>query len=238
MTVDVLAIGAHPDDVELGVGGILLKVAAQGGSFAILDLTRGEQASRGTAEERLVESAKAAAILGAATRQNAGLPDGGLENTREQQRAIIPFIRQFRPKIILAHMPTDRHPDHRVAHELTRDANFFSGLTSIVSDTAAYRAPHVYYFHPYYQDAVTPSIVIDVSDVFERKLEALRAHQSQFFNPHYEGPPTYISSAEFWDAIRHRAAYWGHRIGAAFGEPLYTDGPLGLAALPGLGYAL
>jgi bacillithiol biosynthesis deacetylase BshB1 len=237
MTVDVLAIGAHPDDVELGVGGILLKVAAQGRSFAILDLTRGEQSSRGTPEERLVESAKAAAILGAATRQNAGLPDGGLENTREQRRAIIPYIRQFRPTIILAHMGTDRHPDHCVAHALTRDANFYSGLASIVSDTAAHRAPRMYYFHPYYQDPAPPPIVIDVSDVFERKLEALRAHQSQFFNPDYDGAPTYVSSAEFWDAIHDRAAYWGHRIGAAFGEPLYTDGPLGLTALPGLGAA-
>ncbi len=230
MTVDVLAVGAHPDDVELGVGGLIHKLTQRGHSVAILDLTRGEMSSRGTVEERAKEAAAAAKILGLAERCNAGLPDGGVANTHEQQLEVIPFVRRFRPKVLLATMDHDRHPDHRAAHHLVRDAAYFSGLSRIVTGEPPYRPPATYYFHPY-QEHDMPGMIVDISDHFEVKLEALRAHASQFFNPAYDGPATHISSQAFWDSIRTRAAYWGSRIGVEYGEALYTDGPAGIDIL-------
>lgn len=234
MSVDVLAIGAHPDDVDLGVGGTLLLLADQGYSVSILDLTQGEAGSRGTAPERMKEADEAAEILHVEDRYNAELPDGGLSNTVEQQRKIIPFIRALRPAIILCHRNSDRHPDHRAAYDLVRDANFFAGVSSIVTDEGPYRAPYCYSYNPYFDDDTPPTMVMDISDYFEEKLSALEAYRSQLFNPGYEGPDTMVSSEEFWEAIRTRAAYWGNRIDVDYGEPLYADGPLPLTLLPGL----
>ena len=234
MSVDVLAIGAHPDDVELGVGGTLLLMADQGYGVCILDLTRGEAGSRGTVKERMKEADKAAGLLDGEDRYNAELPDGGIANTTEQQRKLIPFIRALRPTVILCHRGSDRHPDHRAACDLVRDANFFSGLVSIVTDEGPYRAPYLYRYNPYFDDDAQPDIVMDVSEVFEEKLKALEAYRSQLFNPRYKGPETFVSSEEFLEAIRTRAAYWGNRIGVAYGEPLYADAPLPLMTLPGL----
>jgi len=234
MSVDVLAIGADPDDVELGVGGTLLLMADQEYSVCILDLTQGEAGSRGTVKERMKEADKAAGLLDVEDRYNAELPDGGLANTTEQQRKLIPFIRALRPTVILCHRGNDRHPDHRVACDLVRDANFFAGLASIETDEGPYRAPYLYHYNPYFDDDAQPDIVMDVSEVFDDKLEALKAYKSQLFNAGYEGPETLVSSSEFWDAIRTRASYWGDRVGVDYGEPLYSDEPLALMTLPGL----
>ena len=233
MIVDVLAVGAHPDDVELGVGGLILKWAQHGYAVGILDLTRGEMATRGTIEERANEAAEAARILGVVQRENADLPDGAVANTHDQQLRVIPFIRAFRPKIVLATMTPDRHPDHAAAHDLVRDAAYFSGLARIETGHEPYRPPTYYYYHPYTEHTIPPMIV-DVSEEFESKLQALRAHASQFHNPDYGGKPTYISSPGFWESIRTRAAYWGNRINAAYGETLYTGGPLCIGLPPGL----
>ena len=232
-SVDVLAIGAHPDDVEIGIGGLVHKMTSQGISVAMLDLTRGEMGSRGTPEERTIEGKNAAKILGARERLCADLPDGALRNTTEQQRVIIPFIRHYRPKMILAPMTPDRHPDHAVAHDLVRDANYFSGLAKIETDQERYRCPKVYYFHPYYEED-TPTFIIDISDHIEAKVEALKAHASQFHNPDYEGEKTLISSKAFWDSILTRADYWGSRIQCPQAETLYSDGPAEIALPPGL----
>jgi len=233
VTVDVLAVGAHPDDIELGVGGLIHKLTHRGVRVAALDLTRGEMSTRGAVEERAAEAARAAEILGVARRENAGLPDGALANTRDQQLRVISFLRRFRPRIVLATMEGDRHPDHRAAHALVRDASYFSGLVRIETDAPAYRPPIIYYYHPYYEDQ-QPPFIIDISDHFDAKLEALRAHESQFHNPGYAGQPTFISSEGFWESIRTRAAYWGSRINAVYGEPLYAPGPVGLDLPPGL----
>ncbi len=232
--VDVLAIGAHPDDVELGCGGLLAMLARQGRRVVALDLTRGEMGSRGNADERTREAGEAARILGIAGRDNAGLPDGGLANTTEQQRVIIPFIRKYRPAVILTLMAPDRHPDHAAAHALGRDANYYSGLQRIETDQEPWRAPRIYYFHPYTEFAGAPPCVADISDTFDVKIEALKAYASQFHNPDYPGPATFIASKEFWDGIETRARFWGARIGALYGEPLYADGPIPLKTLPGL----
>ena len=234
MSLDVLAIGAHPDDVDLGVGGTLLLLADQGYSVRILDLTRGEAASRGTEAERMQEADEAAELLEVDDRYNAELPDGQLENSTEQQRRVIPFIRALKPTVILCHRKSDRHPDHRIASDLVRDANFFAGVTSIATDEEPYRAPYVYYYNPYFDDDAAPDMVVDVSAYFEDKIKALESYRSQLFNPGYDGPDTLVSSEAFWDAIETRAAYWGSRIGVEYGEPLYTDGPLPVTILPGL----
>jgi bacillithiol biosynthesis deacetylase BshB1 len=233
LNVDVLAIGAHPDDVELGIGGLLHKLTRRGYTVAVLDLTRGEMGTRGSAEERGMEAAESARILGVAHRENAELPDGGLSNTAEQQRKIIPFIRKFQPTIILGNMEPDRHPDHAAAHALIRDANFYSGLERIETGQARHRAPLAYYYHPYYE-AQNPAFIVDISEDFEAKTAALRAYASQFYNPDYRGSSTLIASKAFWDRIETRAAYWGGRIGVAYGEPLYSLEPVKLDLPPGL----
>ncbi len=233
MTVDVLAVGAHPDDVELGIGGTLHKLVQQGLCVGILDLTQGEMGTRGTVEERLAEATEAATVLGVARRENAQLPDAGLHNTPDQQRVVIEHLRSFRPRVLFAPMAPDRHPDHEAAHHLVRDANFFSGLARIEGTREPHRTPQVYFYHPYFEAAM-PQLIVDISAHFEVKQAALRAHASQFFNPAYTGPSTFIASESFWQTIQTRAAYWGSRINAAYGEALYCTQPLGVALPPGL----
>lgn len=232
MTVDILAVGAHPDDVELGVGGLVRKLARRGLRVGILDLSRGELSSRGTVEERVDESRRAAEILGVERRVCAGLPDGEICNTQEQQRRVIPFLRELRPRVLVAPMRGDRHPDHAAAHALVRDANYFSGLGRI-DGLEPYRAPRVYFYHPYFEEAM-PAFIVDITDDFDAKMESLRAHASQFFNPAYEGRQTFISTASFWDSIQVRAAYWGSRAGVRYGEALYADGPVLIDVPPGI----
>lgn len=234
MTVDILAVGAHPDDVELGAGGTICKLVKRDFTVAILDLTRGELGTRGTPSERATEASAAARILGATERENVGFPDGALANTRNQRQRVISFLRRLRPTLLLVPMAPDRHPDHMAAHDLVRDANYFAGLRRIETGQEPHRAPFIYYYYPYEGPAPQASFVVDVSDTFKTKLKALRAHESQFHNPSYKGEDTWISSKEFWDGISARAAVWGARIGAKFGEPFYSDGPIPVELLPGL----
>lgn len=230
---DVLAVGAHPDDVEVGVGGTVAKLVKQGQRVAILDLTEGELATRGSVEERRAEAQAAAALLGVAHRANAQLPDGGIANSEAMRGKLIFALRTLRPRALLCPMHTDRHPDHDAAHYLVRDANYLAGLARIDTGQGPHRAAHVFYYRVY-GEPTPPSAVIDVSDTFEAKLSALRAYRSQLFNPNYEGATTYVSSEAFWKSIATRAAYWGGRIGAVYGEPIYSDAPIGLSTLPGL----
>jgi len=232
MQVEVLCVGAHPDDVEVGIGGLVRKMTAAGRAVGILDLTRGEMGSRGSVEERRAEASDAARILGVSRRENAGLPDGALANTVEQQRVLVPILRSFHPKILIFPHLNDRHPDHASAHALVRDANYFAGLAKIEGGEP-HRAPHLYYYRVY-GDSEPPSMIVDISDEFDTKIEALRAYRSQFFNPEYAGEPTYVASEAFWDSIGHRARYWGSRIGAAYAETLYALEPIPVAFPPGL----
>lgn len=234
MNVDLLAVGAHPDDAELGVGGILRKAVQAGKQVAILDLSRGELGTRGTPELREEEARAAAAVLGVQYRENAGLPDGALANVPAQQQAVAGFIRTFRPRVLLAPMAPDRHPDHIAAHALVRDANFLAGLSKWQAPGEPYRAEHAYYYLAYHEPSVAPAFVVDVSAQFEDKLQALRAHASQFHNPAFAGKETMVSSEQFWEGIRVRAAYWGQRIGVQYGEPLHAEQTLGLTLPPGL----
>jgi len=233
MTADALAVGAHPDDVEVGIGALVHKLTTGGCTTAILDLTRGEMGSRGSVEERKVEAAAAAETLGVATRLNAGLPDGGLRNCPEQQRPIIEAIRRVRPRTLFVPMSEDRHPDHHAAHRLVRDAAYFAGLIRIETDAPPHRPERIYFYRVYGENAA-PQLIVNVADHFEAKMAALRCFRSQFYNPEYDGPETFIATRAFLESIRTRAAWFGSRIGAAYGEALYVDGPLGVDLPPGL----
>lgn len=243
MSLDVLAVGAHPDDVEVGIGALIRKLVVQGRRVGILDLTRGELGTRGSVEERGAEAADAARILGVVQRENAGLPDGRLADTEEHWRAVIPFLRRSRPAILLAPMRDDRHPDHEAAHFLMRKANHLAGLKKLQTEEGLepWRARRIFYYSVYL-DTALPDLVVDVTDQFDTKIEALSAFKSQFHNPGYAGDKTFISSQRFWDGIRSRAAYWGTRLatayprdgGPVYGEVLFSDGPLAMESLPGL----
>lgn len=228
MNIDLLAVGPHPDDAELGVGGTLALLAQRGKAVAILDLTRGELASRGFPDDRAAEAQAAAEILGLRERFQAGLPDGGIANTPEQRTTIITVLRRLRPRVLVIPAAPDRHPDHTAANALLLDANFLAGLTKIDDGQPPHRAATVLQYHPYAQQEASPNFVQDISTTFETKLTALRAHRSQFHNPDYAGTETLVSSQAFWHNITVRAQYWGGRIGVAYGEPFYAPSPLHL----------
>ncbi|HWE43315.1 MAG TPA: bacillithiol biosynthesis deacetylase BshB1, partial [Gemmatimonadaceae bacterium] len=179
-SLDILAIAAHRDDVELTCGGTLIKAAARGQRTAIVDLTRGEMGTRGSAQLRAQEASQAAEILGVAARENAGLPDARIENTPETRRQIASLIRKFRPRVVIAPAPRGRHPDHRVAAELIRDACFLAGLAKIDPATAPHRPTKVIHCLTYRQDFEKPTFVVDISAEFERKMQAVRCYASQF----------------------------------------------------------
>jgi bacillithiol biosynthesis deacetylase BshB1 len=229
MKLDVLAIAAHPDDVELGCSGTLCKLVAQGRKVGILDLTRGELGSRGTAETRRTEAAEAAAIMGVSVRENLGLPDGFFGNTEAEQRAVITVLRRFQPAIVLGNAPDDRHPDHGRGAKLVRDACFLSGLRRIET---AYNGAAQQHWRPakvlhYIQDRyLPPALVVDISPYWDQKLKAIQSFKTQFFDAASKEPETYISRSNFLDFIRSRAREMGHKIGAEYGEGFISVEPL------------
>jgi bacillithiol biosynthesis deacetylase BshB1 len=221
MAVDILAIAAHRDDVELTCGGTLLAAAARGRRTAIVDLTEGEAGTRGTADLRAHEAARAAQILGVAARENLGLPDAGLVNTPETRAKLALVIRRFRPRIVIAPAAHGRHPDHRVAAELIRDASFVAGLAKVEPGVPAHRPYKVIHTLTYREDVVKPTFIVDISDVFERKLEAIQCYASQFDGVKQAGE-VYPNGDSLLDIVRHQAAHYGSRIRARYGEPFFT----------------
>lgn len=236
MELDVLALSAHPDDTELCCGGTLAALSNQGKKVGVIDFTRGEMGTRGTPEKRMKEASDAAEIIGLEVRENLGLPDSKIENTRDYQLEIIQKIREYKPHICLVGAPSDRHPDHGNATQLALDAIYFSGLVKIETldenrvPQERWRPSHVLHFM---QDRpFEPDIVFDISDTFEIKKEALLAFDSQF-NVQDPGdePESYISSKEFFEGIEARARHYGHLIGAKYGEPFkYHNSPVPLAS--------
>lgn len=219
--VDVLAIAAHRDDVELTCGGTLLRAVALGRRTAIVDLTQGEMGTRGSAGLRAEEAARAAAILGVSARENLALPDAGITNTPETRAALARLIRRFRPQVVIAPSPWGRHPDHRVGAELVRDACFVAGLARVAPDMPPHRPRKVVHCLTYREDAVKPTFVVDISDVFERKLEAIRCFGSQFDEAIQAGE-VYPNGEPLYDVVRHQAAHYGTLIRARYGEPFHT----------------
>jgi bacillithiol biosynthesis deacetylase BshB1 len=221
MKLDILAFGAHPDDVELSCAGTLMVEKLQGKKIGVVDLTQGELGTRGSAELRKQEAAAAAEILQLDVRENLELADGFFKNDEVHQRQIIRAIRKYQPEIILCNAPDDRHPDHGRSARLLEDAVFLSGLRKIetIDDEQVQTVWRPSYVFNYIQDRyLHPNFVMDISAVMEQKLASIRAYGTQFENPDLDEPQTYISTPDFLDSIIYRAKMYGKMIGVKYAE--------------------
>jgi bacillithiol biosynthesis deacetylase BshB1 len=235
--IQVLGIAVHPDDVELCCSGTLMMEKLQGKTIGVADLTRGELGTRGTPELRLQEAKTAARIMDLDIRENLGMADGFFQNNEENQRKIIRMLRQFRPEIVLASALEDRHPDHGRAGNLISDSCFLSGLRKISTrdeegkEQEQWRPKYVFHFiqDRFYQ----PSFVYDITAVFDRKLDAIRAYSSQFYSEAYnkDEPQTYISGPEFLDSVIGRAQMLGKMIGVKYAEGFISEKMIGVSSL-------
>jgi bacillithiol biosynthesis deacetylase BshB1 len=221
--VDVLAIAAHADDIELSCAGTLVQLAARGRRFGIVDLTRGELGTRGTPETRAREAQRAAEILGAAFRETLDFGDGGLAGERDQRLALIDLIRREKPRLILTSYPDDRHPDHRRAGEVVTDAAFYAGLRRLETPHPAHRPQQTIYFSTGYLHA--PVFVVDITAAIERKRAAIRAFSSQFYDPASREPGTVLSHPGFLEVMEARARHFGFLIGVEYGEGFVSKRP-------------
>jgi bacillithiol biosynthesis deacetylase BshB1 len=220
--VDVLAIAAHPDDVELTCGGTLVKMARAGYRTGILDLTAGETGTRGTREIRAQEAAAAARALGVADRVNAALPDAHLHNTDATRRTVVELIRAFRPATVILPFPVGRHPDHRAASDLGRDACFLAGLRNYDAPGDAHRPAKILYALAYREDPVKPTFVVDISAEFEAKMAAIKCYASQFEGAKAAGE-IFPTGQNLYELVRVHSAHYGSLIRTAFGEPFMTS---------------
>lgn len=235
-SLDVLAIAAHRDDVELTCGGTLARLRRLGRRTGILDLTQGEMGTLGSAELRAEEAAKAAEVLGVAVRENLGLPDAGIENTPETREQVARVIRRFRPAVVIAPAPRGRHPDHRVAAQLIRDAAFVAGLAKVAPDVPKFRPRKVIHAIAYREDHVKPTFVVDISDDFDTKMTAIRCYASQFEGATQAGE-VYPTGDPLFHVIRHQASHYGSLIRRRFGEPFYTHETMMVDDITTLGVA-
>ncbi len=238
--LDVLAIAVHPDDVELGCSGTLLMEKLNGKKTGVVDLTRGELGTRGTAEIRAEEAARAAAILQLDVRENLGMADGFFRNDQEHQRRLIRAIRKYRPEVVLANALDDRHPDHGRAGHLITESCFLSGLRKVETlDEDGQPQEHwrpKYVFHFIQDRYAHPNFVYDITSVFHTKLESIRAYSSQFFSTEYKEnePQTYISTPEFLNAIIGRHQMFGKMIGVPYAEGFITEKMIGVRSFDAL----
>lgn len=229
--LDVLVFAAHPDDAELGCGGTIFKLISEGKKVGITDLTQGERGTRGTASTREQEAKQAAKLFMLTVRDNLGFHDCFFENDATHRLKIIQNIRRYQPEVVLINAPYDRHPDHGKSEKLVRDACFLSGLPKIETinedgaQQTAWRPKQVF---SYVQDHfIMPSFIIDITPFFEKKMEAILAFESQFYNPNLNSePPTYISNERFMKVIEARARTFGHLIGVEYGEGFLHDKPI------------
>ncbi len=219
--IDLLAITPHPDDAELLCGGTLALAAHQGYRTAILDLTAGELGTKGTPELRGREAEKAADVLGLAARRNLGLPDARIQNDEASRTRLVEAIRELQPRTVIVPYMEGRHPDHRVASELAYDSCFLAGLENYPASGAAHRPRKVIYAIAYRENAPKPTFVVDTSEMFERKLEAIRCYESQFDGATAMGE-LFGTGADFYDLLRMQDAHYGSLVRAAYGEPFYT----------------
>jgi bacillithiol biosynthesis deacetylase BshB1 len=228
MKLDILAIGSHPDDVELGCSGTLMKHIDLGYKVGIADLTRGELGTRGTAKTRAGEVKDSSKIIGIHARENLGFADGFFENNKEHQLELIKIIRQYQPDIIITNAKYDRHPDHGRAAKLTRDAAFLSGLPKIETKLQGKLQPacRPRAIYNYIQALhIEPTFAIDITDYFERKLQCIQAFKTQFYNPAAatRGPETFISTPQFLEFVKARAIHFGNPIGVKYAEAFTTN---------------
>lgn len=234
MKLDILAFGAHPDDVELGCGATLAKEISLGKKVGIIDLTLGELGTRGNVEIRLKEAAAAAKVLGASVRENLKLADGFFENNKASQLLIIETLRKYKPEIVICNAIDDRHIDHGKGSKLVSDSCFLSGLRKISTqlngeEQEAWRPKLVYHYIQWKE--IEPDFVVDVTGFMDIKMKAVFAHQSQFFNPDSNEPNTPITSANFKDSISYRAENLGRMIGVDYAEGYTTERYLAVDSL-------
>ncbi len=234
MKLDILAIVAHPDDVELSFGGTLLAHQKMGYKTGIIDLTQGELGTRGTPEIRSKEATKAAEILKLTVRENLGLADGFFENNKENQLKIAKQIRRFKPSVVITNAIYDRHPDHGRGSQLVESACFIAGLKAVETSLEgeqqeAYRPDKLYF--AIQSIAHEPDILVDISDVMEERRAAIQAFKSQFHDPNSTEPETYISSKGFMNMLEARTIEWGQRIGVAHAEGFKVKHFLGVKSL-------
>lgn len=240
MKLDVLAIGVHPDDVELGCSGTIINEIKNGKKVGIVDLTRGELGTRGTPETRDAEAVRAAEILGVHVRENIGMADGFFKNDEQHQRNLIRIIRNYRPEVVLANALDDRHPDHGRAGHLIADACFLAGLVRIETQDNEGRLQEkwrpkqvLHYMQDWYHE---PDLLIDISDAFEQRMKAVEAYTTQFHTAASEagGVQTYISTPDFLDSIVARARLLGKRIGVKYAEGFNSTKKIGIRSLDAL----
>ena len=231
MKLDILAFGVHPDDVELSCSGVLLSEKLRGKKTGVVDLTRGELGTRGSAEIREKEAAASAKILQLDARENLGFADGFFKNDEEHQRKVIASIRKYQPEIILCNAPEDRHPDHGRSAQLVEDAAFLSGLRKIETLDENGKSQEAWkpkYVFNYIQDRyLQPNFVIDISDMMEKKIESIKAFSTQFYNPGVDEPETYISTPDFLDSVIYRAKMMGKMIGVKYAEGFISKKMIG-----------
>jgi bacillithiol biosynthesis deacetylase BshB1 len=236
MKLDILVIGAHPDDAELGAGATIALEIAAGKKVGVIDLTRGELGTRGTAETRDTEATEAAQILGLAVRENMEFADGFFKNDKEHQLALIRQIRKYRPEVVLCNAIDDRHIDHAKGSQLASDACFLSGLLKIDtqldgSDTwqEPWRPKRVYHYIQWKN--LEPDFLVDVSAFMDKKMEAIKAYRTQFHDPESKEPETPISSKNFLDSVLYRARDMGRLIGVDYAEGFTVERPLAVTGL-------
>ncbi len=237
MKIDILAFGAHPDDVELGCGGTISKMISEGKTCAIVDLTKGEMGTRGTDITRKAEATEAAAILGISARENLGMKDGFLQNSEEYQMKIVKMIRKYKPEIVLANAIEDRHPDHAKGAKLVSDACFLSGLPKVVTmlddeQQTAWRPKHI--FHYIQWKNIKPEFVIDISEHLDTKLKACLAYKTQFYDPNSEEPMTPIATKDFLESLTYRAQDLGRLAGVAYAEGFTSERLISLKNFDGI----
>jgi len=240
MKLDILAIGVHPDDVELGCSGTLINEIKNGKKVGIVDLTQGELGTRGTIETRYEEAGNAANIIGAVARENLKMRDGFFENDEIHRMKLIRCLRKYQPDVVIGNVLKDRHPDHGRAGELIRDASFLSGLAKIETTDEEgnpqqkWRPAYVFqYLQDWYHE---PDFLVDISDVFEQRMESIKAYFTQFHQDGVktEGPQTYISNPDFLETITGRARIFGKRIGVKYAEGFLSEKKLGIKNLDSL----
>ncbi|HEX5150669.1 MAG TPA: bacillithiol biosynthesis deacetylase BshB1 [Parafilimonas sp.] len=231
MKIDILAFGVHPDDVELGCSGTLVAAVAQGKKVAVVDLTRGELGTRGSADTRDTEAANAAKVMGVHARENLKMADGFFQNDENNIRKVITVIRKYQPEIVLCNAPEDRHPDHGRSAALVADAAFLAGLRKINTEYEGKKQEHwrpSYVFH-YIQDRyLKPDFLFDISASFGQKINAILCYTTQFNTTDTSEPQTYISNPDFLDVIKARALMFGKRIGVKYAEGYLTTKMIGV----------
>ena len=234
MKLDILAFGAHPDDVELSCSGTLAKQSSLGYKCGVVDLTQGELGTRGSAEIRLEEAQAAGKIMGLAVRENLGFKDGFFKNDIEHQLEVVRMIRKYRPEIIIANAPTDRHPDHGRGSFLVKEASFLAGLRKIETMDEglvqeSYRPSLLLYYIQF--QSLTPDFIMDIGEHIHTKVASIKAYKSQFYDPDSKEPQTVISSKNFMDSVYYRAQDMGRLIGVEYGEGFIKSQDLGLSDL-------